>query len=91
MDEFLESVNLESRQVIICGDMNLNLSKDNLLNIIYVNRVTENGFSVSSPKSTGIYQASASCTDHESVFVEILENQNFRDHNRQQAHRKVIT
>ena len=88
MDKLLENISSSNRSVIICGDMNLGTMKNNLLSRNYLNSITANGFFISSPEPTRSTNEYSSCLDHfiyqnlgKHVSVEVLEHQNFTDHN----------
>ena len=87
MDKFLENLSSSNKSVIICGNMNLDIMKNNLLRRNYLNSFTANGFCISSPESTRSTNEYSSCLDHfiyqnldKYVSVEVLEHQNFTDH-----------
>ena len=88
MDKLLENLSSSNRSVIICGYMNLDIMKNNLVSRNYLNSITANGFCISSPEPTRSTNEYSSCLDHfiyqnlgKHVSVEVLEHQNFTDHN----------
>ena len=88
MDKLLENLSSSNRSVNICGDMNLDIMKNNLLSRNYLNSIAANGFCISSPEPTRSTNKYSSCLDHfinqnlgKYVSVEVLEHQNFTDHN----------
>ena len=88
MDKLLENLSSSNRSVIICGDINLDIMKNNLLSRNYLNSITANGFCISSPEPTRSTNEYSSRLDHfiyqnvvKHVSVEVLEHQNFANHN----------
>ena len=88
MDKLLENLSSSNRSVIIRGDVNLDILKNNLLSRNYLESITANGFCTSSPERTRSTNEYSSCFDYfiyqilgEHVSVEFLEHQNFTDHN----------
>ena len=86
MDKFLENLSSSNKSVIICGDMNLDIMKNNLLSRNYFNSNTANGFCISSPEPTRSTNEYGSYLDHfnyqnldKFVSVENLEHQNFHN------------
>ena len=87
IDKFLENLSSSNKSVIICGDMNLDIIKNNLLSKKWFNSITANGFCISSAEPTRSINEYSSCLDHfiyqnlgKHISVEVLEHQNFTDH-----------
>ncbi len=82
---FLETLNPQKR-VIVCGDINIDILKNNAASLSYQDTLESNGFEILIKRATRIASSSESCLDH--FFVRnvntdeaiIMENQSFSDH-----------
>ena len=85
-DRFLENNNSANQPMIICGDMNLDISSRNRLTQNYLNCIEANNFNIKPLEATRVTLSSKTCLDHfiyQNLFnenVEVLEMQGITDH-----------
>ena len=85
VEEVLGNLNSKCLPTVICGDINIDTMKQNLLTKKYKDAIHSNGFLITPNKPTRVTEKSATCLDH-FIFqnligdVHILENQSFSDH-----------
>ena len=85
-ENFLEENYSPSTPFIICGDINIDISKINQLSNNYMNCIFANGFELGDTKATRVTQTSNTCLDHfiyqnlNEAYQHTLEYQNFSDH-----------
>ena len=86
LDTFLEKHTSVETPFVVCGDLNIDILKDNQLNKDYKNVIQSNGFELSETSPTRVTISSMSCIDHIiqqkciSPQVFVLEYQSFSDH-----------
>ncbi len=90
--EFIENLNcfLETfspqKRVIVCGDINIDVLKNNVASLYYQDTIASNGFEFLIKRATRVGSTNDSCLDHvfvRNVYTEeaiVLENQSFSDH-----------
>ena len=64
LDSFLEENNDHNNPMIICGDLNIDIMKTNLVSKNYQNTITANGFEKSEVYPTRITKISSTSLDH---------------------------
>ena len=86
IDILLESFSSTNVPFIICGDINIDIFKENQLVQNYKNAIISNGFELFEPAPTRVTSSSITCIDHiihqniTSPECLVLENQSFSDH-----------
>ena len=85
-DRFLEKNNSADQPMIVCWDMNFDLSSRNRLTQNYLNCIEANNFNIKPLEATRVTLSSKTCLDHfiyQNLFnekVEVLELQGIPDH-----------
>ena len=85
-DRILENNNSANQPMIVCGDMNLNISSRNRLTQNYLNGIEANNFNIKPLEATRVTLSSKTYLDHfiyHNLFnekVEVLEMQGITDH-----------
>lgn len=84
-DNFLEHVSNTGKKVMIFGDFNIDILKDNLLIRNYIDAIHSNGFKVLNYEATRVAQHSRTCIDHVISNFPVLKepsllNFNISDH-----------
>ena len=85
LDEVLESLQYLNCEVIVCGDINIDIKKHNSATAKYIDAIESNGFSLLSFSPTRVGENSETCLDHfitnvSDSIVSVLTHQNFADH-----------
>ena len=85
LDEVLESLQYLNCEVIVCGDINIDIKKHNSATAKYIGAIESNGFSLLSFSPTRVEENSETCLDHfitnvSDSIVSVLTHQNFADH-----------
>ena len=85
-DRFLENNNSANQPMIVCGDMNPDISSRSRLTQNYLNCIEANNFNIEPLKATRVTLGSKTCLDHfiyQNLLnekVEVLEIQGITDH-----------
>ena len=82
LDEVLESLQYLNCEVIVCGDINIDIKKHISATAKYIDAIESNGFSLLSFSPTRVEENSETCLDHfiTNVSDSIVSVFNFADH-----------